>query len=509
LWQAAAVDPPGGVWRIARVPKTPPRPRDDAAPALVWFRQDLRLSDNPALNAAVESGRPVVGLFVLDDVTPGSWRLGGAARWWLHQSLSALERDLAARGCRLILRRGDAGVVVPSFAAEIGAALVTWNRLYDTASTARDSRIKADLKAQGRDAASYKAGLLFEPWEIETKGGEPFKVFTPFWRACLARGVTAQPSQAPKRLAGWAGPAAGDALADWALTPTAPDWAGGMRTTWTPGERGGQARLAAFLDGPVGRYPETRNLPAEPGTSRLSPHLHWGEISPLQVWSATQARAETGAAARPAVDIFAAELGWREFAHHLLYFWPTIPSDNWKASFDAFPWREDAAALRAWRKGRTGYPIVDAGMRELWATGWMHNRVRMITASFLIKHLMIDWRRGEDWFWDTLVDADLAVNAASWQWVAGSGADAAPYFRIFNPIAQGETYDPSAAYVRHWLPELANVPDAVIHKPWEAGALALQEAGVTLGKTYPAPIVDHAAARARALAAFASVKAAA
>lgn len=478
----------------------------DSAPSLLWFRQDLRLADNPALAAAVARGAPVLAVYVLDDETPGAWAPGGAGRWWLYHSLAALAAEMDSLGRPLVLRRGPAERVIPELAAEVGAGAVFWNRCYEPFAIARDIRIKSALQDRGLIAESRNAALLYEPWVPQTQSGGPFKVFTPFWRHLLGREAPPAPLPRPGALPGGS-EARGDALEDWALLPGAPDWAGGLRERWTPGEAGAKARLAAFLDGAVGGYAATRDLPDSPGTSRLSPHLHWGEISPRQVWHATRHRAAEDGGGAAGSEGFLRELGWREFSYHLLYHWPELPERNWKPSFDAFPWREDEAAYRAWTRGRTGYPLVDAGLRELWATGWMHNRVRMVAASFLIKHLLIHWRRGEDWFWDTLVDADLASNAASWQWVAGSGADAAPFFRIFNPVTQSRKFDPEGGYLRRWLPELAKLPPAAIHAPWEATAGTLAAAGVRLGETYPRPIVDHAAARQRALASLETIKA--
>lgn len=469
-----------------------------AAPVLVWFRQDLRIADNPALAAAAASGRPVACVYLLDDDTPGNWRLGGAARWWLHYSLAALDAALRGLGVRLILRRGAAAAAIPALAAEIGAAGVFWNRCYEPYAVARDTALKSALQTAGRDVQSFNSALLFEPWDVRNGQGEAFKVYSPFWRAALKKGPARALAPTPARLTPAAAEIKSDALADWALLPTKPDWAGGLRAAWEPGEAGAAARFDAFCTDPLKGYAADRNIPGRVTTSALSPHLHFGEISPLQLWAGLEARGLSG----KDVEKFVAELGWREFSHHLLFDFPTLPEKAWRPAFEKFPWADDPAGVEAWKRGRTGYPIVDAGMRELWTTGWMHNRVRMVVASFLIKHLMTDWRVGQDWFWDTLVDADLANNAASWQWVAGSGADAAPYFRIFNPVSQGETYDPDGAYVRRWIPEIARLPNALLHKPWEADASALRAAGVKLGETYPRPIVDHAAARARALAAF-------
>ncbi|MBL8698775.1 MAG: deoxyribodipyrimidine photo-lyase [Alphaproteobacteria bacterium] len=470
------------------------------APIIVWFRQDLRLTDNPALRAAAE--RPVIALYILDDGSAGAWAPGGASRWWLHNSLASLAADLAARGGRLVLRRGDSAAVLDAVIAESGATGVHWNRCYEPAAIARDKRIKAALEARGIVAKSFNAALLFEPWTITTQAGQPFKVYSPFARACRAAPEPPRPEPAPARVPGPARPVASDTLESWRLLPSRPDWAVGLRETWRPGERDARARLDRFLDGPVATYKDERNRPDIEATSRLSGHLHFGEISPRELWHATRARAgeSTGG------THFISELLWREFSHHLLFHWPDLPERNWRRDFDDFPWAEDAAALAAWQRGRTGYPIVDAGMRELWRTGWMHNRVRMIVGSFLVKHLLLPWQAGEAWFWDTLVDADLANNAASWQWIAGCGADAAPYFRVFNPILQGEKFDPAGAYVRRWVPELARLPADLVHRPWEAAEPVLAAAGVALGRTYPRPIVDHGKARARALAAFAALR---
>jgi deoxyribodipyrimidine photo-lyase len=476
--------------------------------ALHWFRNDLRLADNPALLAAAEAER-LVTLFI-DETDSGLRARGGAARWWLHHSLARLDESLAARGGRLVIARGEARMLVPAIAGALGADLVTWSRRYGGAERDLDGAIKAGLRDAGIRAESFNNHLLHEPWQIRSKAGGPMRVFSPFWRAACAMGPPAMPLPAPARLPppgpcpALPGESALDALA---LLPTGPDWAGGLRAAWVPGEAGAAARLDAFLDGGLAGYAGNRDRPDLAATSRLSPHLAFGEISPRQVWHAVEfaARAGRSPASGRDVEKFLAELGWREFSYHLLYHYPDLATANYQRKFDAFPWQEDGVALAAWRRGRTGYPIVDAGMRELWQTGTMHNRVRMIVASFLIKHLMIDWRAGEAWFWDTLCDADPASNAASWQWVAGSGADAAPYFRIFNPITQGAKFDPDGAYIRRFVPELAGLPPAFIHRPWEAPHPILAGASISLGSTYPAPIVSHERARARALAAFEAI----
>ncbi|MEM7042086.1 MAG: deoxyribodipyrimidine photo-lyase [Pseudomonadota bacterium] len=476
-----------------------------SAPVLLWFRQDLRLADHRALAAAIAAARPIVPVFVLDDETPSEWRMGGASRWWLHQSLAALSRDLERLGSRLVLRRGQAIDVLETLAEETGAEAVYASRCYEPRARRLEDHIARRFEAIGKTFRRFAGGLLFEPEVPTTKAGEPFRVFTPFYKACLALDPPKAPLPRPdKRLPSpesWPG---SDDLEDWELLPTKPDWAGGMRETWEPGEAGAEKRLLRFLDMAMAGYSDKRNRPDIEGTSRLSPHLHFGDISPHRCWhaveerlaSADDGRGESGGRS------FLRELVWREFSYHLLFHWPDLPEKAFRPEFEDFPWDEDATALAAWQRGRTGYPIVDAGMRELWETGWMHNRVRMVTASFLIKHLLIPWQAGEDWFWDTLVDADLASNSASWQWVAGSGADAAPYFRIFNPMLQSKKFDPKGDYIRRYVPELAELPTEHLHAPWEASADVLKAAGVKLGESYPKPLVDHGLARKRALEAY-------
>ncbi len=473
-------------------------------PILVWFRQDLRLHDHPALTHAVQSGRPVIALYVLD-TDPEQRPMGAASQWWLNRSLQSLSTDLAALGARLILRKGLAGEVIKAFVQETGAEAIVWNRLYEPAATARDTQLKAALKDFGLEVTSFNGALLNEPWTVATGSGGPYKVFTPYWRAARAKVTATSALPAPAQILPPDNWPASDRLEDWGLHPTKPDWSKGF-DDWRPGEAGAQARLDDFLAGPANAYAEGRDQPGKLGTSRLSPHLHFGEISPRQVWLAAQMASHQGDLDDSARDKFLAEIGWREFNHHLLFHFPHIPTQNFKPGFDGFGWLTDAKGLKAWQDGLTGYPMVDAGMRELWATGWMHNRVRMIVASFLIKHLLIHWREGEAWFWDTLLDADLANNAAGWQWTAGTGADASPYFRIFNPFSQGEKFDPKGAYIRRWIPELAGLPDKLIHRPWEASSLELRAAGINLGTTYPKPIIDHTVARNRALEAYGRLK---
>jgi deoxyribodipyrimidine photo-lyase len=485
-------------------------PSKTPRPHIVWFRDDLRLSDHPALAAAAQGGAPVICLYVFDEASqalrpPRARPLGGAARWWLAQSLRALQTSLEALGAPLVLRRGPAADIVAALAREVDAAAVSWNEIAIAPHRAVADDAATALAELGIAAGRLAGDLLVEPAGIRNKEGRGLRVFTPFWKRVQGLGGPPKPLPAPKRLVPVAG-VASEKLADWDLEPTRPDWAGGLRENWTPGEISAQDRLTQFLQTGVAGYGGERDRPDREGTSKLSPHLRFGEISPRQVWHA----ARFAAAERPAVgadiDKFLSELGWREFCRHLLFDVPDLAERNLQSSFDAFPWKTDRKALAAWQRGQTGYPIVDAGMRELWHSGVMHNRVRMVAASFLVKHLLIDWRHGEQWFWDTLVDADPASNPANWQWVAGSGADAAPYFRVFNPILQGEKFDPDGAYVRRWVPELAALPAGLIHQPWTATPLELAGANITLGKTYPLPMIDHKVGRERALAADAKVR---
>lgn len=474
-------------------------------PVVHWFRNDLRLADNAALSAAVKSGLPLVALYVLDDETPGQWAAGGASRWWLHHSLKSLEQALRQRGGSLILRRGSAVEVVPKVAAEANAAAVYWTRGYEPHAQQTESALHDSLSPDV-EVRRFGGALLFQPEHLHTGSGEPYRVFTPFWKACLRGEQPREPLPVPKLIQFHSAQLFSERLEDFALLPVRPDWAGGLRESWQPGEDGAQDRLSTFLSAPVDHYPERRDRPDRQGTSRLSPHLHFGEISPHQVWHAAQGVSAGETRAARGASAFIRQLGWREFSYHLLHHWPDLPEAPFRPVFSEFPWRRDEQALRAWQRGKTGYPIVDAGMRELWHTGWMHNRVRMLVASVLVKHLLIPWQDGEAWFWDTLVDADLANNAAGWQWVAGCGADAAPYFRVFNPMLQGEKFDPEGSYVRRWVPELGKLPSKHIHAPWDAPAAVLQAAGVKLGKSYPLPIVEHSVARKEALAAYAQMK---
>lgn len=463
------------------------------SPVIVWFRRDLRLADNPALHAAVQSGKPVIALYVLETNTARD--MGGASQWWLHHSLADLQKSLQGIGLTLVLRKGDAANVLDDIIAQTGANHVIWGRRYAEDARARDAAIKSDLKARGLTVESLKSNLLTEPWDVKTGSDSYYKVFTPYWRNAQSQIDDIDPLPAPKSAVAFDAIESDD-LNDWALLPTDPDWGKKMKPYWQAGEAGAAKALAAFLDGPIEDYAEDRNRPdKEDGTSRLSPHLAHGEISPRQIWKACKEKAQNS-------QKYLAEIGWREFSYVLLFHNPKLASENFKPAFDNFEWDTDEQALERWQRGQTGYPFVDAGMRQLWQTGWQHNRVRMVTASFLIKHLLLDWREGEAWFHDTLLDADPASNAASWQWVAGSGADASPYFRIFNPFTQGEKFDPNGDYVRKYVPELAKLPKKYIHRPWEAPQNVLDYAGVRLGTDYPRPIVDHKQARERALAAY-------
>jgi deoxyribodipyrimidine photo-lyase len=483
-----------------------------AAPGIVWFREDLRLADNPALSAAITHGAPILFLYVHDEESAGLRPPGGASKWWLGRSLASLSAELKARGADLHVFRGAAGPLIERIVGSTRAGAVFWNRRYGAAEREIDAQLKASLQAGGVHCKSFNSHLLREPWEVTTQAGGPMKVFTPFWRAARSLGEPDLPLAAPDQIKAAALPPALQPLAvtidSLGFEPSKPDWAGGIRAEWQPGEAGAHTRLEEFLVAGLKGYGEDRNRPDRMSTSKLSPHLRFGEISPRQIWHVSRSAVLSGDSPAPESDLdkFLSEIGWREFAFHLLFHNPELATRNYNPKFDAFPWHLDDAALAAWQRGQTGYPLVDAGMRQLWTTGWMHNRVRMVVGSFLVKHLMMDWREGERWFWDTLVDACPANNTASWQWVAGTGADAAPYFRIFNPFGQGEKFDPAAIYVREWVPELKNLPDALIHRPWEASAAVLAAAGVRLGTDYPRPIVNHDAARARALEALAGMK---
>lgn len=474
---------------------------DASAPIIVWFRHDLRLADNPALSAAHSLKCPIIPLYIWSPEEEGKWKYGEASMWWLHHSLESLAESLRGRGSKLIIRKGDSLAALKRLASDTGARAVFWNRRYEPAAVERDTTIKDDLNGNGSiHAKSFNGNLLIEPWEASTASGDPYQVFTPFWKSCQERLKVREPLPAPRSLTPYQPTIPTISVTDLELLPKI-DWADGLEKMWTPGEGGARARLKEFLAGPSMTYKTSRDVPSEEGVSYLSPHLHFGEISPHTIWHAIadKRQAVTSSSAKDSLNTYAKELGWREFAHHILYHFPETNSKPLRKQFLDFEWRAPKKELKAWQKGLTGYPIVDAGMRELWATGWMHNRVRMIVASFLTKDLLISWTEGAEWFWSTLVDADLANNTLGWQWAGGCGADAAPFFRIFSPTLQGEKFDADGEYVRMWVPELKDLPKKWIHKPWEAPDVVLHEAGITLGKTYPKPIVDHGAARKRAL----------
>lgn len=469
---------------------------DTEKPVLVLFRHDLRIKDNRALSAAANTRKPVVVVFILDEESAGVRAIGRARRWWLHHSLSALSNELKTLGVRLLLRRGAMLSVVEALQKQSGADMALWNRRYDPAEIAADDSMEACLRDRSVATARFDGHLLHEPSQLKTGSGTEYRVYTPFWNA-LSKPQPRDPVDAPKKLRPFSKVLASDSLDGWNLPPTNPDWAMEFGGTWQPGEAGAHKRLAEFLGGPVDGYGQGRDNPGIEATSRLSPHLAHGEITPFQIFAATRSRRIDA----PSGDLekFRKELGWREFCYHQLFHNRDLATVNYNRAFDGFAWSRHNALHQRWRRGETGYPIVDAGMRQLWRTGWMHNRVRMITASFLIKHLLVDWRQGEQWFWDTLVDADAASNAANWQWVAGSGADASPYFRIFNPVLQGKKFDPGGAYVRHYVPELDGLPDKLIHEPWLAEDGGSFKASACNGVPYPAPAVDHQEARRRAL----------
>ena len=463
--------------------------------ALVLFRRDLRLADNPALDAACAAHAQVLPVYIHAPDEDGAWTAGAATRWWLHHSLAALDGRLRARQSGLHVRQGDTLDVLRQLIAQTGASTVYWNRRYEPAAIARDTQIKSALREQGIEVHSHNAALWCEPWQIATQQGQPYRVFTPYWRNLRAQLAAVEPLPEPS-LHGWREPADGVPLSALGLLPRV-RWDTGLEQHWTPGEAGAAELLEIFGDDAVNDYARGRDLPARHGTSRLSPYLHFGEISPRQIHAQLDRLAQQAdAKRRPDIEPYLRELGWREFAHHLLYHFPTTPTENFNPRFANFPWAApDQAALARWQQGRTGIPLVDAGMRELWHTGWMHNRVRMIVASFLTKNLRQHWQHGARWFRDTLVDADLASNTLGWQWVAGCGADAAPYFRVFNPVTQAKRFDPDGHYLRRWLPELVDAPLALLHEPW-------RDAGLLKRSGYPAPMVDLGQSRQRALDAY-------
>jgi len=473
--------------------------------AIIWFRRDLRLADNAALDYALKNSDRVLPIYIHSPEEDGDWAPGAASRWWLHHSLAGLQDSLARRGCRLVIRRGSGLFTLLNLIRETGATLVCFNRLYEPARLTADQTIEQMLRRDGIHVETSVGHLLAEPTSIETQGGSPYRVYTPFANRLRPQLWAPTPMPAPRVLPSTPSRLKSLALEELGLLPRI-RWDSGLVKCWTPGERGAHVRLRA-LSAILSVYADQRDVPASNATSHLSPHLHFGEVSPRQVWqSIQQARASRRAGMLRGADVLARELLWREFAHHVLHHYPQTPDTPLDARFMKFPWRHSPRLLAAWQRGETGIPIVDAGMRELWSTGYMHNRVRMIVASFLTKHLRADWRHGARWFWDTLVDADLANNTLNWQWVAGCGADAAPYFRIFNPVLQSRKFDPQGEYLRRWLPELSGLPNRFIHSPQLAPTGVLAEAGVRPGRDYPEPIVDLADARREALESFSAVR---
>ena len=460
---------------------------------IVWFRQDLRITDNPALHAAAASG-PILPLYILDDSNAADAQMGGTSRVWLHHALNALNRSLDGH---LQVFRGNPLTILNTLCQTHAIKNIFWNRCYEPWRIKRDTDIKQTLSAQSIHVQSFNGSLLWEPWDVLKKDGTPYKVFTPFYRkGCLTKPSPRAPLPAPSAFEFLETPQSENTADSLSLLPSL-DWHKSVSADWDISEAGAQTRLNRFLEHAIHDYKNGRNLPSKTGVSRLSAYLHFGQISPNQVWHATLDAQPTDG-----VDVYQSELGLREFSYSLLYHFPQLPKDNLQPRFDAFPWIMNENHLNAWQRGLTGYPIVDAGMRELWQTGYMHNRVRMIVGSFLVKNLLIHWHHGEAWFWDCLFDSDLASNSASWQWIAGCGADAAPYFRIFNPITQGEKFDADGRYTRRYVPELADLPDKYLFQPWSAPAEVLQRANVILGKNYPQPIVDLKSSRQRALDAY-------
>lgn len=477
-------------------------------PVLHWFRLDLRVEDHAGLTAAIQTGRRVIPVFIWAPDEERPWEPGAAGKWWLHHSLQALAWRLEELGMQLIFRRAGKGgslAELMRLVQETGADTVQWTRRYEPAVIERDKRIKKTLRAEGVRVESFAGNLLHEPWTIQNKAGKPYQVFTPFWKHCLTLAEPLVPNPCPPKQKKSPSHVDSLRLEELDLLPQIP-WDQGLQDMWRPGEARAKERLRCFLDHGWDHYSAGRNHPDQAFTSRLSAHLHFGEITPRQIWHEISARASAAGTGDWKRSQFLAEVGWREFSHHLLYHFPKTPELPLRDEWEGFPTEENTVGLEAWKKGLTGYPIVDAGMRELWTTGWMHNRVRMIVASFLVKDLFLPWQEGAWWFWDTLVDADLAQNTLGWQWSAGCGADAAPYFRIFNPVSQGQKFDAQGVYVRKWIPEIAALPTEYIHAPWEAPAIVLTNADVTLGTTYPYPIVEHDVARKRALALYSKLR---
>lgn len=458
----------------------------DTKKTLIWFRNDLRLHDHPALRAAVDEDATVIPVYVHSPKSEKEWSRGGASNWWLHHALQDLSSQLDKKGSQLILRSGkDPGEILNTLLKETGADTVYWNRRYEPEGIKIDTRIKKNLPAK-----SFPGDMLWEPNKVKTQSGNPYKVFTPFYKSLQKMGEPPEPLPEPRN---WKHPEKfpeSETLDNWDLLPEK-DWDSAFPEHWDPTAKGAKKQMELFLDEAVADYKSARDFPAKPGTSKLSPYLHFGQITARTIWH------EVGNDGNKGLEAYTRQLFWRDFAKQMLFHFPHTATEPLQEKYAKFPWRTNKKALKKWQKGQTGYPIVDAGMRQLWTTGWMHNRVRMIVASFLVKDLMISWQEGAEWFWDTLVDADLANNTLGWQWAGGCGADAAPYFRIFNPVLQSEKFDPSGQYIRRWVPELRHLPDNYIHEPWNAPVPV---------KEYPDPMVDHKKARDRALEALGSIK---
>ncbi len=459
-------------------------------PIIIWFRQDLRLAFNPAFLHAVAEPASLIGVYIWSPEEEGIWKLGGASRWWLHHSLKALESELKKKGIKLCIQKGSAAAVLEKMVKQTKAREVVWNIRYEPAGIKQEEQVKEVLEQMGCKASSFHGNLLFPPGSILTRQGNPYQVFTPFYRTCLNEEVQQIHLKVPEKISIFSFEVPSFKIDDLHLLPDV-GWDQGFYKLWKPGERGAQAAFRQFVKNGLSSYLITRDEPGKMGTSLLSPHLHFGEISPFQMWEELKVMKHS--------EPFLRQVIWREFAYHLLVHFPRIPTQTLKEKFNDFPWKKNSLALKRWQKGMTGYPIIDAGMRQLWKTGWMHNRVRMLVASFLVKDLMIHWRDGAKWFWDTLVDADLANNTFGWQWCAGCGADAAPYFRIFNPETQSKRFNPSGDYIRRFVPELKGLPDRWIHAPHLAPEEVLKQAKIVLGKTYPFPIVEHEIARKKSL----------
>ncbi len=473
-------------------------------PTIVWFRRDLRVSDNPALVEAISRGMPIVPVFIWSPEDECDWPPGAGSRWWLHHSLQSLDNDLKKLGSRLIVRQGNSMDELQNLIIETGAGALYWNRRYEPSLVARGAEIKSEFRSQRIEVESFNGSLLYEPWGVLSNLEKPIKIFNDFWKACIKLPEPSPPISSPREIT---------APAKWPKSVPVEqldllgeiDRISGFRTSWTPGVHAAHEQLDRLLVETLAHYKEDHDHPDHQGVSRLSPHLNFGEISPRQILHAVLDYIQPDKKGANNAWAFLRQLGRREFSHHLLFHYPFVSDQPMDSAFSNFPWIDDNELLNAWREGRTGYPFVDAGMRELWHTGWINNRVRMTVASFLVKDLLIPWQKGASWFWETLVDANLANNAMGWQWVAGCCADASPYYHIFNPVIQGERFDPDGNYVRHWIPELAYLPNDWIHKPWEAPPLMLAEANVELGTNYPDRIVDHAIARKSALYSYEAI----